>query len=189
MRATRCREEQNILWHGTNPNEIRVFLAVTLLQSIVGQKILYCIRLFFNCMTGKRFERIKQYLHFSNNNDFDPNNPCPKLNKIWDVYENLNNKFKILITPEKLVTIDESLLLYKGRLGWVQYIPLKRARFGIKTYLLCESKTGYVYSFIIYTGKGTALGIRRSSCILPDSRDVDETTIEQGLLSYDGQFL
>lgn len=108
-------------------------------------------------MTGKRFERIKQYLHFSNNNDFDPNNPCPKLNKIWDVYENLNNKFKILITPEKLVTLDESLLLYKGRLGWVQYIPLKRARFGIKTYLLCESKTGYVYSFIIYTGKGTVL--------------------------------
>ena len=53
--------------------------------------------------------------------------------------------------------MDESLLLYKGRLGWVQYIPLKRARFGIKFYMLCETKTGYLYSFIIYTGKGTII--------------------------------
>ena len=55
---------------------------------------------------------------------------------------------------ERDVTIDESLMLYKGRLGWIQYIPSKRARFGIKFYLLCESKSDYVYDMIIYTGKG-----------------------------------
>lgn len=48
-------------------------------------------------------------------------------------------------------------MLYKGRLGWIQYIPLKRARFGIKLYMLCESKTGYVWATIIYTGKGTEM--------------------------------
>lgn len=36
-------------------------------------------------------------------------------------------------------------------------MPGKRARFGIKFFVLCESKSGYVWSSVIYTGKGTAL--------------------------------
>ncbi|CAK9810908.1 PiggyBac transposable element-derived protein 4 [Anthophora plagiata] len=85
------------------------------------------------------------------------NHLFPKFNKIWPIFEDVNRKFGDAITPEKFVTIDESLLLYKGRLGWVKYIPPKIARFGIKTYLLCESKSDYVYNFIIYTGKNTVL--------------------------------
>jgi hypothetical protein len=34
-------------------------------------------------------------------------------------------------TPERDVTVDESILLCKGGHGWMQYIPQKRARFGI----------------------------------------------------------
>ncbi|KAJ8950559.1 hypothetical protein NQ318_015692 [Aromia moschata] len=106
----------------------------------------------------KRFEAIHQNLHFSNNDEFDEaSHPNPRLNKIWPVYDCLVTKFREAITPEKYIAIDESLLLYKGRLGWIQYIPLKRARFGIKTYMLCESKSGYVWNFIIYTGKQTNL--------------------------------
>ncbi|GFY54378.1 uncharacterized protein TNIN_203711 [Trichonephila inaurata madagascariensis] len=48
-------------------------------------------------------------------------------------------------------------MLFKGRLGWKQFIPLKRARFGVKCFMLCESISGYVWSIIIYTGKDTIL--------------------------------
>lgn len=34
---------------------------------------------------------------------------------------------------------------------------MKRARFGIKSFLLCESKSGYIWSSLIYTGKGTII--------------------------------
>ena len=109
-------------------------------------------------MSYRRFCKVKQYLHFSNNEDYDKDtHPCPKLNKIWNFYLKIVDKFRNMYTPDKYIAIDESLMLYKGRLGWVQYIPLKRARFGIKFYMLCESKTGYVWSFIIYTGKGTTV--------------------------------
>lgn len=151
----------------TSSNEMRVFLTLTILQSIVKKPAyrhywtknpLLSTPIFPQCMTGKRFEVLKQFLHFSNNEEFDADtHPAPKLNKIWPIYENLVTKFQNLCTPEQKVTIDESLLLYKGRLGWIQYIPLKRARFGIKTYLLCESKSGYIWNFIIYTGKNTLL--------------------------------
>lgn len=183
---SRVRGRANTSWYNTNQNEIRTFVAVVLLQSIVRKPeyrhywtknpLLYT-PFFLECMTGKRFETIKQFLHFSNNDEFDPaNHPCPKLNKIWPIYEELNRKFHESITPEKLVTIDESLLLYKGRLGWVQYIPLKRSRFGIKTFLLCESKSGYVYNFIIYTGKNTVLD--REFSDLPMSSQVVMTLMK-----------
>jgi len=53
------------------------------------------------------------------------------------------------------ICIDESLLLFKGRLSFRQYIPSKASRFGIKFFVLCDCATGYVLNFIIYTGKTT----------------------------------
>jgi hypothetical protein len=49
------------------------------------------------------------------------------------------------------------LTLWKGRLSFVQYIFLKASKFGIKTFELCESTTGYLWSFIVYTGKETEI--------------------------------
>lgn len=43
--------------------------------------------------------------------------------------------------------------MFKGRLSWVQAIRSKAARFGFKSYELCESQSGYLYKFQIYTGK------------------------------------
>ncbi|KAJ1154260.1 hypothetical protein NDU88_007014 [Pleurodeles waltl] len=55
------------------------------------------------------------------------------------------------------IVVDESLILYKGRLLFRQYIASKRARYGIKLYILCESSSGYVYSLRVYTGKDSTL--------------------------------
>lgn len=51
-----------------------------------------------------------------------------------------------------MIAVDESLLLWKGRLGFKQYIPLKRSRFGIKMFKVCD-RTGYTYRFKVYQGK------------------------------------
>jgi hypothetical protein len=34
-----------------------------------------------------------------------------------------------------------------------QYIPLQSSKSGIKSYKFCESSSGYLWSFIIYTGR------------------------------------
>jgi hypothetical protein len=54
------------------------------------------------------------------------------------------------------VSVDESLIMWKGHLSWTLYFPSKRAGFGIKSFELCEAKSGYVWNFIIYTGQDTA---------------------------------
>lgn len=68
----------------------------------------------------------------------------------------MREKFKSVYQPEQEIAITVSQMMWKGRLGWKQYIPSKRAHFGIKSYELCESKSGYIcWDFFIYTGKDT----------------------------------
>ena len=60
---------------------------------------------------------------------------------------------------------DESLVLFKGRLVFKQYIPSKRHRFGIKLFVFCECATGIILDVIVYSGtdvdisKDDALGL------------------------------
>jgi hypothetical protein len=77
--------------------------------------------------------------------------------KNFPVILHLSNKFQELYLPNKDISIDESLTLWKGRLSFKQYVPLKASKFGIKTYELCDSTTGYLWSFLVYTGKKTNL--------------------------------
>ncbi|KAL2731772.1 piggyBac transposable element-derived protein 4-like [Vespula squamosa] len=67
----------------------------------------------------------------------------------------LRKSFCDIFYPYEKVCIDENLMLYKGRLFFKQYIPSKRNRFGIKSYTLCDCKTGYVQDLIVYEGKST----------------------------------
>jgi hypothetical protein len=47
------------------------------------------------------------------------------------------------------------MIKYMGRfVSFVQYMPAKPIKHGIKVYALCCSYTGYLYRFEIYTGKG-----------------------------------
>jgi hypothetical protein len=46
-------------------------------------------------------------------------------------------------------------MLWKGRLGFKRYIPSKRRRYGIKLFILCDCRTGFVLDFVIYTGSET----------------------------------
>ncbi|KFM59699.1 PiggyBac transposable element-derived protein 4, partial [Stegodyphus mimosarum] len=160
-------------WSETNSNELRVFFAILILQGIItkptvrmywSKRKLIETPSFSNIMSSRRFDLIMQFIHFDRNESTDSSHPQPKLKKIWTVLKYLQKKFSEVYTPEQDICIDESLLLYKGRLSWTQYLPLKRARFGIKMFMLCESHSGYVWSIIIYEGKGTDISEENKEC-------------------------
>ena len=68
------------------------------------------------------------------------------------------------------VCVDESMIKYMGKyVTFVQYMPAKPIKHGIKVYALCCAFTGYLYGFEIYTGKdhvadGSPKGV--ISCLL-----------------------
>ena len=51
------------------------------------------------------------------------------------------------------IPLCESLIPFKGRLSYRQFIPSKRARFGIKCWVLADAGNSFVSCFHIYTGR------------------------------------
>jgi len=66
----------------------------------------------------------------------------------------ISDRCKRVYTPGRDLCVDESLLLFKGRLAFKQFIKTKRARFGIKFFELCSSN-GILLDFLIYHGNMT----------------------------------
>ena len=150
-------------WYDTCASEMRVFIGLLMLQAIdskVDTSMYFstresvCSPFFRKIMSGRRFDLLQRFLHLVDN-DTVTDGPGRKLAKIKPFIDIILNKFQENYIPHKCISIDESLLGWKGNLSWVQYIPAKRKRFGMKFYELCESSTGYVWNFFIYAGKDT----------------------------------
>lgn len=142
--------------------EMYIFFATTILMGL-NQKNrikdywstdkLMITSIFGELFTRNRYLSILRYLHFADNNTEKEG----KLRKIQPIVENLRKKFEKAIIPWENLCIDESLMLWKGRLSFKQYIPSKRHRFGVKLFLLCDCETKFVLNLIVYTGAETEI--------------------------------
>jgi hypothetical protein len=173
-------------WEPVTGEEIYVALRLTMLMGIVQKPIIKSYfpkdpfletPIFYKTMTQDRFKLITKFLHFTNNSTRDTYTEPPKLFKIQPILELLNNKFQSAYLPAENIAIDESLTLWKDRLGLKQYIPLKSAKFGIKTFELCESATGYLWKFIVHSGAGAEAGLQ-SNIQVPDNLKSSKIVIE-----------
>jgi len=63
----------------------------------------------------------------------------------------IRSKCKSVYSAGHNLSIDESLLLFKGRLSFKQYVKTKRARLSVKFYELCTSN-GILLNYFIYCG-------------------------------------
>ena len=102
-------------------------------------------------MSRDRFNLLWRYVHLQDNTV-----PAPAGEKIWKLrwfFDHLVARFQDVYTPYKQCTIDESMIKFKGRLGFRQYMPAKPIKWGIKVWALCEADTGYAYNLQVYTGK------------------------------------
>jgi hypothetical protein len=57
----------------------------------------------------------------------------------YEVLDYLNFKFPALYNPTEHLAIDEVILKFKSKLGFLQFIPKRRKRFGTTLYKLCDS--------------------------------------------------
>ncbi|KFM75542.1 PiggyBac transposable element-derived protein 4, partial [Stegodyphus mimosarum] len=164
-------------WKPVSAHEMHLFLEISVLEGVIKklEESMYSTKnasietpFFRTIMLYNRYCEIKKYLHFVSNEAYNPeNHPNTKLYKIWPICEHLNKVYENTITPERDITRDEMLMLYKGHLSWHQYIPLKKVKFCIKKNVLSDSSSGYIWSFIIYTEKGTLFHPKFRSLSLP----------------------
>ena len=137
-------------------SELLSFLAITMLMPHAKKHVMsdywargdtLFIAIFAEYFTRDRYTSILRYLHFANDEDEDENDPPWKIRQL---ITNLNEKFRKFFKPYKKLVVDESLMLFKGRLKFKQYIPSKRHRFGVKIFILCDCDTGIVWIEFFY---------------------------------------
>lgn len=144
-------------------DEMYVFLAISLLMPLVKKQkikdywskdIIIETPIFGQVMPRDRYSFLLRFLHFADNSNVDRED---KLFKIRCIVDHCRTTFKKSLYPFQNLVIDESLLLFKGRLSFRQFIPSKRHRFGVKFFVMVDCDTGYILDFIIYTGGSTEI--------------------------------
>ena len=97
---------------------------------------------------GKNKKEKKEKEEQSKNNiKYDPRH------KIQLYMEKLAKNFQKYYVLGPNITIDESLLHFKGRNSMKFYIPMKPYKWGFKIHLLCDSDTNYLYNMLLDPGR------------------------------------
>jgi len=100
-------------------------------------------------MSRNKFELILRFWHFADN---ETSNKSDCLYKIRNILDKINFNFEHLLTPGEIIAVDESMIPFRGRLKFRQYIPSKRHKYGVKLLKICDVN-GFTYKIIIYEGK------------------------------------
>lgn len=112
--------------------------------------------IFRAAMSLKKFQVINQCIRFDDKETrtfTQDGNNRDKLRPIRDVFDRWVQRSRALYVPGKCVTVDEQLLPFRGRCPFIQYIPSKPAKYGIKIWIVCDSKTFYAYNLEAYVGR------------------------------------
>lgn len=110
-----------------------------------------------SALPRNKFSQILSNLHVNNNTEI-PNGNTDKLYKLRPLIDALNNNYIKLYEVSQNVSIDESMILFKGRHSIKQYNPMKPIKRGYKLWVRADMD-GYISMLDIYQGKQSALDI------------------------------
>lgn len=108
-----------------------------------------------SAMSQKRFTFISYCLRFDDKLNREERKKNDKLAPIREIFDMFVNACHSNYTPGPECTVDESLLSFRGRCGFKQYIPNKPSKYGIKLFVLADNDTSYSVKSIVYIGAGT----------------------------------
>uniref|UniRef100_A0A6P7FDS3 PiggyBac transposable element-derived protein 4-like n=1 Tax=Diabrotica virgifera virgifera TaxID=50390 RepID=A0A6P7FDS3_DIAVI len=118
-------------WKPTNKEEILKFLGCVMYMGVVklpkiadywSKSPLYNFTFISSVMTRNRFQLLLRFLHFADNTAALPNDRCHKIRKLFEMTQ---LRFAQQCNPGSILVIDESMIPFRGRLLFKQYIPSK----------------------------------------------------------------
>ena len=152
-------------WSDKSPEEMKAYIALQVAMGINSKlelpdywgKYWLTTNKFSDVMSRNGYQLLTTFLHFNDNEQHvargqEGYDPLFKVRPLLDITD---DRYTSAYAPDKELSIDESMIKFKGRIFFRQYLPAKPTKWGIKTFALCESNTGYALKFLIYTGKNT----------------------------------
>ena len=110
-----------------------------------------CVPFISATMTRNRFAEILSNLHVNDNLSIPEGNK-DKLYKLRPLIEAINNKYRRLYNVSRRLSVDESMISFKGRHSIKQYNPMKPIKRGYKLWMRADMD-GYITKFDVYQGK------------------------------------
>ena len=151
----------------TDAAEMKAFIGVMIWQ---GCKRLPHTRMYFSRdemvgvpamskhWTRDRLEVYRRYFHVSDNSMAHCQNTLcrdlqhDKLNKVAPFLELVSASCIAAWAPRQDNVVDEVIVRFKGQTRMKSYIKTKKHKWGIKLWKACDSSSGYMWAFRIYTG-------------------------------------
>ena len=106
-----------------------------------------------SAMSYRRFLLLTRHLRFDDKSTRAQRKEVDKLAPIRDIFDEFVENCILNYNPSEYVTIDEMLHAFRGRCSFVQYIPSKPAKYGVKFFAMCDAKTFYTSNLEVYVGK------------------------------------
>ena len=132
--------------------------------------------IFRKIMSRERFRSIKKYLHIADN----ANLAKSKVAKVLPLFNMLKERCQQFGVFDELLSVDESMVPYRGLHSAKQYMRNKPVKFGYKVWMLCSAR-GYPYNFELYCGKDdkrkTPLGTHVVNTMLEPISHVDSHVV------------
>ncbi len=104
-------------------------------------------------MGVNRFEQLLRFIRFDDKSTRSERRKTDKLCPIRNIWEQVTANFKKHYIPSQNLTIDEQLMPCRCRCSFIQFMPKKPDKYGIKIFWICDSKTAYPLQGFVYTGK------------------------------------
>ncbi|CAG5046982.1 unnamed protein product [Parnassius apollo] len=151
-------------WVDVSVVEIQEFLGILVLMGVHplpnldlywATDPLFCVREIADVMTSKRFKMILRNLHLNDNTKM-PQRGEPEFDKLYKIrplVDFMNTALQNAARNSSSQSIDECMVKFKGRSTLKQYMTNKPVKRGFKIWARCDSNTGYLYEYEIYTGK------------------------------------
>ena len=113
----------------------------------------YIVLVYRQIIKRDRFSLLLKFLHLNDDKHVkkgqEGHDPLFKVSPFLDP---LIKNFQKAYHPSRELSIDESMIGFKGRLSFLQYLPKKPTKWGMKAFVLADSKNGYTYNWRLYTG-------------------------------------
>lgn len=113
----------------------------------------YGSKIFKATMGLTRFEQLLRFIRFDDKSTRSARRKIDKLAPIRNVWEKVTANFKKYYTPSQTLTIDEQLMPCRCRCSFIQFMPKKPDKYGIKIFWICDCRTAYPLQGLVYTGK------------------------------------
>ena len=110
---------------------------------------------FSRIMSRDRFSVILRFFHINDSAGYIPKGQpgYDPLYKIRPLLERILQNCRKMYTPNRELALDEAMVSYKGRVWFLQYLPKKPKKWGLKAFALADARTGYVINWSLYAGK------------------------------------